>query len=388
MSFILPSLPVELYHEIAAQVEDASTLAALCRVSRTWNVASTKHLYRGDVDIFFHFNPERTMDDTWTKPSQLQRTILTRPDLAALVKSVRIKVVPFDSDGSDADFRRLYNEATVAVDVLNSIFEADRCAIVGLSFVDTDDWLLDILLDDFLVFSSRLPHLQRLQANQVDRSLQALLMERMSSLLHLDIDTMRLNDLASQPPPFALRSLTVQLPLSNDDVLLLADSPTRTSLESIKFSADLMKPPSWARFPNLKLVDLLFDQTLGEDVSGPSLATCVAAETITLRLPHINFVAFALESTCILYSLPSSLVSLDLSPIKERLSEYVLDWLRDGDARWPNLRRVKMRGLNSRENWHKCPQFMEAQHKELEEVRSACEEVGQRRGIVFEWTEC
>lgn len=389
MSSSVPTLPIELYHEIAAQVKDASTLASLCLVSHTWNNASTKPLYQRDIDVIFELDEERNMDDTWSKPCQLQRTIVARPDLAALITGTMVKVLRdnFDETEQAAFHRR--DEVGAATTVLNSIL-TNAPGVVALALFDTVDWMIQMFLDELLSLPDCLSRLQYFETAENHPDLQIAVLQAMPSLLELAVYAFYLHD--NDPhypiPTFALLSLTVKAYLEDVDVCLLAKTINRTSLRRVDFKADKEDAPDWTLFPNLKTVVIAYDQSDEDGQTTDSLATCIVAEFITIRLTHVNSGDYALEDHDILQSLLSSLIFLHLSGTKEPLSEYVLDWLRDGEDQWPNLRWVKMDAIDASVDGEDCALPMTPAREELERVRLACEEVGERRGIEFEWTVC
>lgn len=402
MSLSGAAFPHELFHEIAPHVEDTPTIASLCLASHAWNAASTKYLYQRDVDIIFRFTKGSLLGIDKSKPLQLARTVQARPELAAHITGVTISIVQHDNN---LPYRT--NNPVIRVDTgpakeaLKTILEAGTSIVAfAVEVVAADDfWAQEVTLaclTELLSCTSRLKGLQRLKVDYCTNAIErAQLFLATPSLLHLDFQNLEFY-LPFYPtlPTSSLRSLILRNDFHNRDAHALASTPSRTSLQSVEFCASVDDPPSWDLFPNLKTVTV-FNNNQERGQTATSLATCVAAESITLRLQYRGYGSTTLATTRTLHSLPPSLVSLDLSPITQGLTQYVLDWLRDGESpnlqirtgEWPNLRKVKMNWVSPQKTRRRLPQRLQEQHEERKQLRLACEEVCKRRGVELEWTE-
>lgn len=383
MSSSIHPLPVDLYHEIAAHVQDAPTLAALALVSQAWNTIATSTLYRRELRLSLDWYDGVVPRDQ-SQPRQLEQTLRARPDLAALATAIHVH-------SEDAETSIPKSDLTDACDVLEIVLRLTP-NIVSFrtspnAFTHTTSTLLFILgsCKDVL---ERLLHFDVPWATDDDLCSPCDLLSQLSSLQHLHL--FDLPDNLHQHMSFSLQSLYIQLPLSNGHLALIASS-SHQSLMSIRFMTDEQRddPPDWTTFPNLTKIDICLDYS-GENYyrAKQSLATCLVAETIAISLYHDDDTASTFTSSQVLQSLPSSLVSLDLSRIVERVDGSVLEWLRDGEAQWPNLRCVKMRELNNRQTGYESDLLAAEQQEESGRMRLACEEVAEQREVVLEWTEC
>lgn len=309
MTSNIPQLPAELIHEIAAQVEDVPALAALSLVSRTWNSASTKLLYSCDLQLLFGWDG-LAVDHKQSRVGQLERTLLARPDLAVLSKSLFIDAVDLHTAGAEIDM-------DAAVRVLRNILAVGTS--ITTFYIDEDtDWIttatfLNVLSTSpnaqqrlkFLHVGSRPPHPGDLTLIHLLRELPSL-----TSLSVVELDPAP--NAHRFPPPFALQHLAVTDPLQNHALNFLQNS--RASLKSIEFTVPHEDPPpDFTLFTNLHHVDFYFSLDDDNGLLERTTSSLVAAKELYLH-------DFAYEEQSIapgrtlrfLDSIPASVEELDL----------------------------------------------------------------------------
>lgn len=382
MSSPISSLPVELQREVASHLSnDTSTLASLCLVSQTWKAAATFPLYNRDAELEFLWEQDKILDDSWSKPHQLARTLDTRPDLASLVTGINLEVNmrSFDEDLIDKQLAvQIKSDMLPATEAFRIVFEA-AANITSFRLGGCDHWLDRDAVFEMLGLSRAAPScITHLRVGFVPSpSSLATILERHSSLTYLDIGELptRADDFIF-PPLIALKTLLVEAPLSDLHVEQLKAGGTWQSLKSIKFWPEL-DHPNWTKFPNLVSVQLeMSRQDVGQTAA--TLATCVAVEEVRVAVVfEYQDLYRLLERTSLLESIPSTLKVLDLSDTTDDLvNKYVLDWLRSGDERWPNLRKISLCNPYSVES---------VDREECDCMYRECEQVCQQRGIECEW---
>lgn len=387
MSSPISNLPVELQREVASYLAHLTpynphqSLAALSLVSRSWNAAATISLYSREVELGFVCSSDKRLNNSQHPACQFARTLQSRQDFAALVTEITVEIDTYDDyyldmamDGSEP-----YKEdVKVVVDALRTVIK-NGPNVVKLT-LRSRDWMVEECLE---VLHSNSESLQRLAYLEVDNWAWTeevqfaflLFLASLPSLAHLRVEGFFASDpdYALVPPVIALETLATRWAPEDHIIRFLAASPTRLSLQSLDFSTHRYLKPSWAQFPNLHSITFSFGDAMERELVTETLATCVAAKTI--RLQAGNFTRDLFEDLAyfeVLHSIPSGIVHLDLSSTDLRHSDYFLDWIRNGDERWPNLRKITLCILS---------RYTDAVKEEYDRAYKECEEVCERRGI-------
>lgn len=345
MSTSISSLPAELLREITLHLPDRlSDSTSLCLVSRAWNAIATNRLYKRDVFLVFLFEHHRIMDESWSKPCRLARTLRARPDLAALLTGITV------STDSRKGNKALDLEMPTAFEALRTILEAG-INIVSLTFDATDmrdhtATRLKRFVRTITSCSNLLLRLQKVSASYTTRGeLVEFFPNALPSLTRLEIDYLDLGCRRNHPPPsWSLRLLIIRRGVGPGNFKLLEASPTCTSLESIHLP--MTDANSWKQFANITTVGV----GLGSERWVPPMATLrtfSAATTVILLFDSTSGSAHRLlriNHSRILHELPRSVTTLDLSGFNQAVDDYILDWLRfEQPSQCPKLNKIKMR---------------------------------------------
>lgn len=353
MSSSLLSLPVELLHEIVALVEHASTLASLCLTSRDWYAAASKPLDRVKIELDFHLpdyvddeessDSEKEDEDEEApfsgKPSQLSRTLLSRPDLASLATRVTITA---SASGVDAAQEEASFE--VAKRIVRTILEvSSNIAFLKINMTDNLDGLN--FLKGLDQSSAALQRLQRLEIAQSCEHWSRASVGKLDlpSLTYLKVNVEEGLSLLSslRVPTLALTTLHMYA-LDEWDLDNRASSPSRLSLTSVFFTPCWTALLDWSSFPNLKAIRIgvMGDQT---DETAFALKTCLAAEEVAIfsswNMPKLYS---HLQKYDTLHAMPPSVVVLDLTDTMQLPNGYFLDWLCHNETQCPALRKIRL----------------------------------------------
>lgn len=401
MSSPISTLPVELQHEIAAQGSFTPSLQSLCLVSHAWNEISTPLLYGRQVDVCFDFDHGRRMNVDWSQPCQFARTLVARPDLAALVTGVHFQFETYDYGDSDysgthASFEDKQNEYDA--DVMHQLRTIVGAVtnIVKLSFRANDGMFSKAILE-VETCANTLQHLATLDIRGDSCNIARLLSlsEALPSLTNLrvfNLDVDPSSQLTPESSTLALQSLNVAGHLSDRAVLFLAATPTCHTLRSVKYSYSLYRPHdsstiSWHQFINLRSVELVITVGIdGVEHGGTELGTCVAAETVKIRMTQYREHPSVSARHDVLHFLPSSVLFLDFSSGEDCPSVNFLAWLRDNKEQCPNLRTLRLAKSSLTWKWDyaKKQDRLEAE-QERQRRYDECEEICERRGIACSW---